>query len=94
MTETKTTPTAYVVVFLLLLGLTALTVSVAYLDLGPMNTVAALGIAGAKALLVVLYFMHLRESKHLVWLVAGSGVLFLAILIALTMSDVATRLWL
>jgi cytochrome c oxidase subunit 4 len=94
MSETKITPTTYVVVFLLLLGLTALTVSVAYLDLGPLNTVAALGIAGAKALLVVLYFMHLRQSGQLVWLVAGSGVLFLAILIALTMGDFATRLWL
>lgn len=88
------TPTAYVFVFLALLGLTAATVAIAYVDLGELNTIVAIAIAGMKALLVVLYFMHLRESRHLVWLVASTGVLFLFILIALTMSDFATRLWL
>ena len=46
------------------------------------------------ALLVVLFFMHLRESSGLVWVVAGGGFFWLAILIALTMSDVLTRGWL
>src|SRR5207244_4384458 len=43
---------------------------------------------------VVLFFMHLRESSGLVWVVAGGGFFWLAILIALTMSDVLTRGWL
>src|SRR5437773_3488564 len=84
----------YVAVFAALLVLTVATVSASYVDLGPLSVVAALTIAFTKALLVVLFFMHLRESSALVWAVAGGGFFWLAILIALTMSDVLTRGWL
>ena len=84
----------YVAVFAALLVLTVATVSVSYVDLGPLSVVVALTIAFTKALLVVLFFMHLRESSGLVWVVAGGGFFWLAILIALTMSDVVTRGWL
>ncbi|SRR5438552_15327177 len=84
----------YVAVFAALLVLTVATVSVSYVDLGPLSVVVALTIAFTKALLVVLFFMHLRESSGLVWVVAGGGFFWLAILIALTMSDVLTRGWL
>jgi cytochrome c oxidase subunit IV len=77
-----------------LLALTLLTVGVAYLDLGPMNVVAALGIAIGKALLVMLFFMHLRSSSHLTWIVAGAGVIWLAHLLIFTLSDYLTRDWL
>lgn len=50
-----------------MLSLTALTTIVAYMDLGPLNNVAAFGIAAAKALLVAMYFMHLREEASLTW---------------------------
>lgn len=83
----------YVGVFALLLVFTGVTIAISQVDLGPLNTVAALLIAGVKALLVVLYFMHLRHSSRLIWLVAGAGVFWLAILLVLTMSDVATRGW-
>jgi len=84
----------YVAVFAALLVLTVATVTVSYVDLGPLSVVVALTIAFTKALLVVLFFMHLRESSGLVWVVAGGGFFWLAILIALTMSDVLTRGWL
>ena len=42
--------------------LTGVTVAVAYVDLGPMNTVVALAIACFKAMIVVLYFMHVKYS--------------------------------
>lgn len=77
-----------------LLALTLLTVGVAYLDLGPMNIVAALGIAIAKALLVMLFFMHLRSSSQLTWIVAGAGVIWLAHLLIFTLADYLTRSWL
>ena len=54
-----------------LLLLTLLTVGVAYLNLGALNTVIALTIATGKALLVVLFFMHVRYSRPLTWLFAG-----------------------
>jgi len=84
-------PRLYLVVFVVLLALTALTVLVASVDLGPLNTPVALAIAAGKATLVVLFFMHLKEAPGILWLAAGAGFLFLGILILLTMSDVATR---
>ncbi len=84
----------YVAVFAALLVLTVATVSVSYVDLGPLSVVVALTIAFTHALIVVLFFMHLRESPGLTWVVAGGGFFWLAILIGLTMSDVLTRGWL
>jgi len=84
-------PRGYLLVFVVLLALTALTILVANVDLGPLNTPIALLIAAAKALLVLVFFMHLKEAPGLLWMVAGAGFFWLAILIVLTMSDVATR---
>lgn len=84
----------YLLVFFSLLVLTATTVGVAYIDLGGhWNTTAAITIAFIKAMLVVLFFMHLRYSSHLLKLVAASGLLWLMILLSLTMSDYLTRNW-
>ena len=84
----------YVAVFAALVVLTAITVAVSYVDLGPASVVVALAIASLKALLVLLFFMHLRESSGLTWVVALGGFFWLGILITLTMSDVLTRGWL
>jgi cytochrome c oxidase subunit IV len=72
---------------------TALTVLVAFYDLGPLNNVLMLGIAITKALLVVLFFMHVRWSTRLTWVVAASGFFWLLILFGLTMQDYLTRSW-
>ena len=83
----------YLLVFGSLIGLTLLTTGVAFIDLGPFNTVAALVIAFSKMLLVMLFFMHLRHSSGLVKIVLLAGFFWLALLIALTMTDYRTRLW-
>jgi cytochrome c oxidase subunit 4 len=85
----------YFKVFGALMAGTLVTVIVAYQDLGhgPLNTVVALTIAAIKALLVVLWFMHLRWSSRLTWLFAIAGILWLALLIGLTMADFDTRGW-
>jgi len=84
----------YFAVFAALLVLTALTVGAALVDLGQLNTPVALAIAVTKALLVILFFMHVRYSTQLTWLVVGSGFVWLAILILFTLSDLLTRGWL
>jgi cytochrome c oxidase subunit 4 len=84
----------YYLVFLALLTLTAVTVWAAFIDLGFLNTAVALGIAVTKATLVILYFMHVRYSTRLTWIVVASGFFWLAILIALGMSDYLSRPWL
>ena len=80
--------------FLALLGLTLLTVGVAFLDLGSLNTIIALTIAVAKALLVLLFFMHLRYSSGLIGIVWGAGIFWVMLLLTITLSDYLTRSWL
>lgn len=84
----------YVGIFLALMALTALTVWVAFQNLGPINTLVALGIAVIKATLVILFFMHARYSTRLTKLVIVSAFLWLFILFAFTMSDFMSRGWL
>jgi cytochrome c oxidase subunit IV len=82
----------YTIFGLLMLG-TGLTVAIAFVDLGPMNVVAALVIACVKATLVVLFFMHVRYSTRLTWAVVLGSVFWLGILLALTLGDYLTRSW-
>ena len=85
----------YVMIFLALLVGTGLTVIAAFYDFPwRLNTVVALTIATIKATLVVLYFMHVRYSMRLVWVIVASALFWLAILFALTFSDYLTRGWL
>ena len=83
----------YYLVFTILMACTALTVAIAFVDLGPLNTVAALVIAVFKAVLVVLFFMHVKYSTRLTWAVVVGSVFWLGILLALTLSDYLTRGW-
>ncbi|HVL68651.1 MAG TPA: cytochrome C oxidase subunit IV family protein [Vicinamibacterales bacterium] len=83
----------YLAIFGALLVGTVITVVVAFFDLGALNNVVMLAIACAKALLVVLFFMHVRWSSRLTWVVAASGFFWLLILFVLTMSDYMSRGW-
>jgi cytochrome c oxidase subunit 4 len=86
-------PRVYYLIFGTLIVLTGVTVAVAFVDLKIMNTIVALSIAVLKATLVVLFFMHVKYSTRLTWVVAASGVVWLAILVALTLSDYLSRGW-
>ena len=81
----------YVLVFAALLVLTAATIAVAYFDLGALNTIVALAIAGVKAILVALFFMHLKYSTSLSRLIAVASLAWFALLVTLVLADVATR---
>jgi len=88
----------YVGIFAALILLTGLTVVIAFFDLGggrlhALNAIAAITIAVAKALLVVLYFMHVRYSSRLTWIVVGAGVFWFVIMIVLTLADYLSRGW-
>jgi cytochrome c oxidase subunit 4 len=87
-------PRTYYTIYIVLLVCTYLTWQVAYFDLGPMNTIAALAIAVFKAVLVVLFFMHVKYSTRLTWAVVAGSIFWLGILLALTLSDYLTRPWL
>jgi len=82
-----------VAVWLALLVLTGVTAGVAFIDLGPLNTIVALVIATTKALLVVLIFMHVKyASERLVKVVVVSALFFLLLLLGLSLADYTTRL--
>jgi len=81
----------YLTIFAILMVLTATTVSVSYLDLGPFNTVVAIVIAVTKMMLVILYFMHVRYSSRLTWAVLAGGFFWLALLLFMTLADYVTR---
>jgi cytochrome c oxidase subunit 4 len=76
-----------------LLGLLALTIALAYLNLGPFNTVAALAISAAKAAVIALVFMEARQRGPLIWVVIAAGLFWLGLMFALSMSDFLTRSW-
>ena len=84
----------YVVVFLALIALTITTVAVSKIELGEYNFVAAITIAVVKATLVVLFFMHVRQSTAMTKLFVVAGFFWMAILFVFTLSDYFSRNWL
>ena len=91
MSEHIVSPKVYAVIFGSLMLGTYITVRAAFVDLGRMNIVIALGIATIKATLVVLYFMHARYSPKRTQLVIVCSIFWLAIMLGLTLSDYDTR---
>jgi cytochrome c oxidase subunit 4 len=83
----------YYGIFAILMVLTGVTVGVAYVDLGRWNTVVAIAIACFKAMIVVLYFMHVKYSTRLIKLTVIAGLYWMVILFGLTLSDYLTRGW-
>ncbi len=90
--EHITSQKTYLLVWVALMVLMVLTAGLSRIDLGQWSTVVALAIAVVKALLVLLFFMHVRyQGKTITWIVVLAGFFWLGILIALTMTDYLTR---
>ncbi len=76
-----------------LLILLGLTIGAAYVNLGPLNTPVAMFISLAKGALIILFFMHLRYSKPILWIFAGAGFFWLGVMLVLALSDYLSRGW-
>jgi cytochrome c oxidase subunit 4 len=83
----------YLLTGIALLAFLGLTIGAAYINLGPLNTAVAMTISFVKAALIVLFFMHVRYSKPLLWVFVGAGFFWLGIMLVLAMSDYMTRGW-
>ena len=83
----------YLAVFAALAAGTLLTWYASTIELGMWNTPIALLIATIKAVLVILFFMHVIHSTRLTWVVIIAAFLWLGVLFALTFADYLTRLW-
>jgi cytochrome c oxidase subunit 4 len=73
--------------------LTGLTVGASFLELGIFNPIVALLIACIKAVLVVLFFMHVKYSSKLTKLTVFCGLFTFLALIGMTLSDYFSRAW-
>jgi cytochrome c oxidase subunit 4 len=83
----------YLKIFAALMVLLVLTVGAAWVPMGQMNIVVALTIAVIKAALIIMFFMHFKDSDHLTWLVGASTVAWFLIMIVLTLQDYMSRDW-
>ena len=83
----------YFTVFGALLVFTAITVFAANINFGRMNDVIAMTIAVTKMMLVLLFFMHVRYSSRLIWVIVASMFFWLLILLSLTLTDYTSRDW-
>lgn len=83
----------YIGIFLSLMVLSAITVAAAFVNLGAFNPIVALLIAGIKATLVILFFMHVKYSSRLIKITVVLSLFFVAILFVETLMDYATRGW-
>jgi len=81
----------YIAVFIALMVLTILTVAASRVNLGAFNTPVALVIAVAKALLVVLFFMHVKYGSRIIALFVAGAFLWLSTMIAGTAADYMSR---
>jgi cytochrome c oxidase subunit 4 len=83
----------YTFVYLWLVVLMFATIGAWALDLGAFNILIALSIAILKAVLVIIYFMHVKYGGRLIWVFSGGAFFWLAIMLALTFSDYVSRTW-
>jgi cytochrome c oxidase subunit IV len=86
-------PKVYGIIFALLLIFTAITVGASYLELGQFNVIVALAIACIKAVLVILFFMHVKYSSRLTKLTVAAGFFTFFVLITMSMTDYISRAW-
>ena len=87
------TPKTYIIVFITLLVFTGITVGAAFVHLGIFNPIIALAIACTKAVIVILFFMHVFFQSKLIKMTVAAGFFTFMILITMTLSDYISRAW-
>jgi cytochrome c oxidase subunit 4 len=86
-------PMVYLGIFVALMVFTGITTAAAFVEMGVFNPIVALAIATTKAVLVVLFFMHVKYSPKLTKLTVISAVFFFGVLCVMSMSDYISRSW-
>jgi len=86
-------PKTYGIIFVTLLTFTGITVAAAFVNLGILNPIVALAIASTKAVIVILFFMHVYYQSKLVKMTVAAGFFTFLILITMTLTDYISRAW-
>ncbi len=84
----------FFLVYVALMVLLVLTYVASLFNLGFVGIVIAMAIAACKAVLIILYFMHVKVSRQLIWIAAIVGFIWLGIMMGLTFNDYLSRNWL
>ena len=83
--------TGYFLIYGILVGLVFLAIGVSFMDLGPNVVYLNFLIAGSQAALLVYFFMHLKGSDRLIWLIVGASLFWMIILFLFVLTDYVTR---
>ena len=86
-------PSLYYLIFGCLMVLLFMTWAAAQVDLGILNVPIAVGIATIKAVLILLFFMHVKYGSRLIWLFSSAAFVFVGITFFVTFADYMTRHW-
>jgi cytochrome c oxidase subunit 4 len=86
-------PLEYAFVYMALIAGTILTVVAAEIDLGVFNPIIALAIASTKAVIVILFFMHVKYQSRLVKITVGCGFFTFLVLVTMSLVDYMSRAW-
>jgi cytochrome c oxidase subunit 4 len=86
-------PGTYIAVYIALLVFTGITVAAAFVDLHILNPIIAVAIACIKAVIVILFFMHVIFQSKLIKMTVAAGFFTFLILIAMTLTDYLSRAW-
>jgi cytochrome c oxidase subunit 4 len=86
-------PKTYAIIFITLLTFTGITVAAAFVNLGILNPIVALAIASTKAVIVILFFMHVFYQSKLIKMTVAAGFFTFLVLITMTLSDYISRAW-
>ena len=81
----------YILTWVALLILTAITVTVAGMHLGKLSVLTAVAIAAVKAGVVLYLFMHLKYESRMLKTFVYATLVVLAIFIGLTFTDILYR---
>lgn len=84
----------YLIIYFALMVLLVLTAAASFLPPGAPHLPIAMTIAVIKAVLIVLFFMHVYYSSRLTWVVSVASFLWLALLLAFVLADYFSRGWL
>jgi len=86
-------PGTYIAVYVTLLVFTGITVAAAFVDLKIFNPILAVAIACIKAVIVILFFMHVIFQSKLIKMTVAAGFFTFLILITMTLTDYISRAW-
>lgn len=86
-------PGTYIAVYIALLVFTGITVAAAFVDLHILNPIIAVAIACIKAVIVILFFMHVIFQSKLIKMTVAAGFFTFLILVAMTLTDYLSRAW-